>query len=1093
MQLPSPLRGLPASCPPEARKPAAASGAALQGAEQPFSASEQREGERPPRRTAPAPEAAVVAASSGERCGAAPAASEREAHRDPPERRDALERSPEQLLQKFSTMWAHSGGLTGYLPDAQPRAEEARRDSSRGVRGGSLRETQDEASAAGAASDGEFFRYCRAFFREQERQQRNVLRQPLDRLEGLRAPLERVLAGVEQMEEDGARLRTAKEEVRRCTAGMHGACRHLVQEQAQLKHIIEVIQSRLAYYTRYEGLRQLLESPLLVLSPPSSSPSPSSLSSFSGGGTSLDVSSLAKALEFIDEATQFFAIHPDYAEASTYLRNYGTLRMRTRAVIRAAVLQSLEACQASVEKRMQQRRTGGEASASSGAQNNGERERATASSLLDPAVCHVPFRVIGAPLRALTTLLVEQQRKGTDDSYASALDQLEGIFVGMRLRLILPPLKDELKHMLLSHTTLPDAARHIARYCVSVCEMELKTFYVFFPKRREKDALGTLLEAIGNCAYDCLRPPALACDSVEELSEIVESLLLDVLQPLDHVERGKTGDLVPFLSVVYNLVRDVQERLLFRADAFIQDRVSCASSTPTDLVTFIFSSTGFLHVPSSTASSSFSLTSSSSVFLPLQQALHLVTLLRQTVSAEAYGSLCSSALEACCLALGDAARCLELAIERGAATQTALSPAVRDALDAAKDASSASSTSSSSSSSTAAALLAAPATLSLPLHLAMRRVCEGLCAQARDEGGGGERRREDTREETRNDVGDGADRGACSVAAVERGGDAVFARLWAELVCQFFLLKHVLVLQSFLDASDSPEVSLACKKISFPRLLFGRVPSSVAEERSPAGAGCSLGGRGEETARRSEPPARRGFGIFSWFLPADEEKSCDLRSELDREARAHVNDVLAALLVAFTLPLQNVTAQIPAEELLAIEEAARRTASHDEETHRAGGKSLTQERPCLREENLKRAMSDFSQGLRDSLPAVLLLAMLFFDVFGGGVEGEDADEEDLCVAESKEKGDRRASDRQGSAQREAAEESLEFLLQPLFSGILSAYRAFSSLLLEVFSSPAAAHSAVGWDPPRNVEQSLLRASSLAFSAGLRIRELLPQP
>lgn len=35
--------------------------------------------------------------------------------------------------------------------------------------------------------------------------------------------------------------------------------------------------------------------------------------------------------------------------------------------------------------------------------------------------------------------------------------------------------------------------------------------------QQEDRALTTLLEAIGNCAYDCIRPAALACSSLDDL------------------------------------------------------------------------------------------------------------------------------------------------------------------------------------------------------------------------------------------------------------------------------------------------------------------------------------------------------------------------------------------------------------------------------------------------------------------------------------------------------------------------------------------------------------------------------------------------
>ncbi|CBZ51400.1 conserved hypothetical protein [Neospora caninum Liverpool] len=994
-------------------------------------------------------------------------AEKRKDRRQAARREDEGPSDPERLLERFSQIWGDSGSLRGYLPSNQ-RATDRHH--------GNANLPADK----GPGREGDFLRYCRAFYREQERQQQSLLQRPLDELERLRRPLEEVLEGVAQMERDGARLHSAKEEVQRCTSGMHRACRHLVQEQTQLKHIIEVIQSRLAYYTRYEGLRQLLESPRLILTPStsvSSSGSSSHLSNFpSGGGGTLDVPGLAKALEFIDEAAQFFSVHPDYAEASAYLRKYELLGTRARAVVRSAVLQSLEACQASVERRLQERRS--DASRPSGEDQknqNGEGGDSTASrSALDPALFHVPFRVAGAPLKALTALLVERQRKGDQEAYASAVDQLEAIFVGTRLRLLLPALKEELSRLLLTHATLPDATRHIARYCVSICEMELRTFYVFFPRRRQKEALRTLLEAIGNCAYDCLRPPALACDAVEQLSEIVESLLLDVLQPIDDVDPSKAGDLAPFLSAIYKLVRDIQERLLFRADSFIDDRVRRYPAAAPELVAFIFTSIGFLPPfcsPLSPVSSvSASASSSFSVFSPVQQALHLVTLLRQTVSAEAFGSLCGAALEASCVALSRACLSLESAIHSRLSPQSCLPAKAIEALQNATHSSPSSPPSPSSSSPSSSSPSSSALELGLPFHVFLWRTCEARCRETADaESECGER---------------GARRVENVALRLSEEREEAFADLWAELICAFFLLKHVTVLHSFLESFEDLALSPACRKISFPPLLFG---SRRALRASALDAGTAKDGAAPQakTENAKETGSSR-FSLLSWlFLPSAQEEAFDMREQLQRESKSRLDSLLAALVAAFASPLEQILAQIPAELRAETPE----------------GKTLAQ-MPCMQEEHLKWALAEFRHGLKIQLPAVLLLAMLFFDVLGaeereedeGRAEEREEDEEREEEREDKEReeGEGRVDGRLSRKWRRRKQEVLEslgFLIQPLLSGVLSAYEEFSSLL-ETALSPEA-RDAIDWKSPEDLQLALLLpACEAAFSTAVKLQVTL---
>ncbi|KAF4644793.1 hypothetical protein TGRH88_017870 [Toxoplasma gondii] len=937
------------------------------------------------------------------------------------------ERSSDRMLERFSELWGDSGGLQGYLP-SDCGAEERQH--------GDADPEEDE--------EGDFSRYCRAFYREQERQQQRLLQGPVDELERLRRPLEEVLEGVSQMERDGARLQTSKEEVRRCTAGVHRACRHLLQEQSQLQHVIEMIQNRLAYYTRYEGLRQLLESPRLLLTPASSSSSssassnsssgssssstsPNSLapstsvvsspvSTFSGSGGTLDVPGLSRALAFIDEAEQFFSVHPEYAEASSYLWKYELLGTRARAVVRSAVVQTLEACQANVEKRLRERREAAVARRSSSFAADAQRDSSSEKEArerepepaFDPALFHVSFRVAGAPLKPLTTLLVERQRQGNPEAYASAIDQLEAMFVGTRLRLMLPPLKEELHRVLLAHATLADATRHIARYGVSICEMELRTFYVFFPRRRQKEALRTLLEAIGNCAYDCMRPPALACDSVEQLSEIVESLLLDVLQPID-LDREKAEDLSPFLSAIYRLVRDIQERLLFRADAFIERHIRSYPAAPTELVAFIFSSLGFPSPARSLPLPDSSLSPASSVFFPVRAALHLATLLRQTVSAEAFGSLCGAALEASCAALSRACLSLEHAVHNGFSPKSCLPPATLEAVqNSATFSSSASPSSLTSSASpdTSPLSSAASASVNLPFHVFLRQLCEARCDAAAGEAGSRLRTaRPHPREEDLSPDGE------------------VFSALWAELICTLFLLKHLTVLHSFLDSFRDGDFSPVCRKICFPRMLFAgsRLASAGASGSAGNEGGCEVSPETREKKSEEEGGRKMRFALLSWlFRPEAQEETLDIREVLREETKRRLDGLLATLVAAFALPVEKRLAQLPVAGRLQHEDTANASFVH--------------------EQQLKETLEEFQRNLQDQLPAVLLLAILFFDM--GEQEGTREQGEGEQEEGEQEEGGRKVHGEMARKwrQREEVLDSMEFLIQPLFSGILSAYK-----------------------------------------------------
>uniref|UniRef100_A0A0G4FQ25 Conserved oligomeric Golgi complex subunit 3 n=1 Tax=Chromera velia CCMP2878 TaxID=1169474 RepID=A0A0G4FQ25_9ALVE len=177
---------------------------------------------------------------------------------------------------------------------------------------------------------------------------------------------------------------------------------------------------------------------------------------------------------------------------------------------------------------------------------------------------------------------------------------------------------------------LAPACRQCTSYLLSVAQMERATFDAFFATRHPQPAIAEMLEGLALVFYEIVRPQILACHDIEELREIAESLALDVLEPHGFSglsgragggggtsgrresgggsqvgvggrrghPTGREGDgvdnqhqpvphgsgqgggealggLASILSVLARLHRDVQERLIFRAETFIRDEIAC--------------------------------------------------------------------------------------------------------------------------------------------------------------------------------------------------------------------------------------------------------------------------------------------------------------------------------------------------------------------------------------------------------------------------------------------------------------------------------------------------------------------------------------
>eukprot|EP00923_Selenidium_pygospionis_P055355 GHVN01096480.1.p1 GENE.GHVN01096480.1~~GHVN01096480.1.p1 ORF type:complete len:725 (+),score=132.78 GHVN01096480.1:320-2176(+) len=180
-------------------------------------------------------------------------------------------------------------------------------------------------------------------------------------------------------------------------------------------------------------------------------------------------------------------------------------------------------------------------------------------------------------VKEFTAALCERASSNVGEVYSSALEQMEGVYVAVRTRLVGPPLHRHLQALLLASThpdgahDLATGARHATTYVLSVCQLELSTYESFFVLRSKREALKGFLETLGGIYYDLLRPAVVHCDKVDELREVAIALSMYVLEPHSHSRRSAV--LAPLLSIVFRLNKDVQERLIYRAETLIMTEI----------------------------------------------------------------------------------------------------------------------------------------------------------------------------------------------------------------------------------------------------------------------------------------------------------------------------------------------------------------------------------------------------------------------------------------------------------------------------------------------------------------------------------------
>ncbi|KAF4651982.1 Golgi transport complex subunit 3, partial [Perkinsus olseni] len=159
--------------------------------------------------------------------------------------------------------------------------------------------------------------------------------------------------------------------------------------------------------------------------------------------------------------------------------------------------------------------------------------------------------------------------------------------------------------------------RHVCRQVLSMARAECRTYTAYFGD----DVNGTpggssstsqtglvagadepIEEYLGNCygkpLYAFLRSKIVSCQKVETLKNLAELISREVLAPegfdaydpskmkqssVNGADSDDNSLLVPVLSVVYRLLKDVQERLIYRAQTYIRDDIRGFEPSQEDL------------------------------------------------------------------------------------------------------------------------------------------------------------------------------------------------------------------------------------------------------------------------------------------------------------------------------------------------------------------------------------------------------------------------------------------------------------------------------------------------------------------------------
>jgi len=331
------------------------------------------------------------------------------------------------------------------------------------------------------------------------------------------------------------------ESVSKKTTELHVACQHLLQEQTKLSETNAVLQDKLKVFQDYEKIVHKLGSPTL----------------------SVHSETFLPLVSRIDEGISYLQANPNYKESTIYLVKYRAALNKALDMIRTYVKSSLDSATAAAS--------------------------VTPASPALSSAPHTAFTLFYGKFRAaaprMRHLIAEtERRRDQGQEYEQLLVDIEQHYLLCRERLLGPSVKSAVSQLLAVHQRDHcGLVRAGCAFLLHVCEDETQLHaQMFSATDNEADPrpiLSDFLERLCLVLYDSLRPLIIQVSHLETLAELTAILRGEVI--------GQHCSTYPHLTayrrVGYQMLQDVQERLVYRTSVYIRTDITGYQPAPGDL------------------------------------------------------------------------------------------------------------------------------------------------------------------------------------------------------------------------------------------------------------------------------------------------------------------------------------------------------------------------------------------------------------------------------------------------------------------------------------------------------------------------------
>ena len=404
-------------------------------------------------------------------------------------------------------------------------------------------QTADAAAGAPITQSSAFYKWHSEIEAARSLETEGKYRQYADTLEAHLGTCDSILSTIATILSNLEALQYQHHAVKGKTSGLNDQTESLVAERAHLIAFADALRAKLSYFDELEKVGAQLQTATLSTS----------------GGDFLPL------LQRLDESVAYIAAHPQFAEAAAYNAKFRHLQSRALGSIRAHFAAEMKRAAAASEKASIE-------AVGRDAFDAGNVDEAQATSVL-----YVRFR---AAVPELHTLMAEVESRSGSPEYQKLLSDTQALYCEARLNLVQRMAERRLSEFA-KLGSLAALARAGCGYLSQMNRQEHALFEHFFPHSAASPwAMAPLLEPLCQMLYDEMRPGYVAMNDMDVLCELVHVLKHEVLEEqLSHRSSASAG-MRPLIS---RILADVQERLTFRAQAFLRDEVATFVPSESDL------------------------------------------------------------------------------------------------------------------------------------------------------------------------------------------------------------------------------------------------------------------------------------------------------------------------------------------------------------------------------------------------------------------------------------------------------------------------------------------------------------------------------